>query len=556
MRSMLRVVLIVLAMLALPLSAQHNIIIDGDMLDWAGINPADTGDAAEELGDMLKGANYDIQDLYITSNEAMIFIRITFDPNGSLVNGFNNGLAFSLYLDTDVAEGSGLNWGWWTTALDYLIDVSPACDPNAFATELTILNNRPRANVPVWPTDWDSVGVAQVALASSENDLEIGISKDYLDVGTNIRPVVEIVGEWDWNNPDVAPNALLGWDPAWMIDYHTAEFQPVVYAAKGPQIENPIVIDGDMFDWGGIDALDVNEIAEETGDMPTGPEFDVKDVYMASDSFNVYVRIAIDPAGTFSGQWTNYSNPPVFELWFDTYLGDTLGLGWGGFWIQRGDFKVNLQSAYDPNNPSFEIALYKYIGDFNGAFEDYDSVGVATAAVNSADNEIEVAVPRNLIVAGSDLRMFIYSVGDYNWDNEEYFPNDQTNETGPSYAPNYNFITGASVVKIVSGVTGIEDLPVAALPEGFVLYQNYPNPFNPSTTIEFFAPKADQVQLLVTNILGQTVRTLYNGKVAAGQQKFTWDGRSGAGAKLASGVYFYRLKTSSGQLVRKMLLVQ
>lgn len=556
MRAMLRVILLMLAMLALPLSAQHNITIDGDMLDWAGINPADAGDAAEELGDMLKGANYDIQDIYITSNETMIFIRITFDPNGSLVNGFNAGLYFALYLDTDVAEGSGLNWGWWTTALDYYIDVAPACDPNGFATELTILNNRPRANVPVWPTDWDSVGVAQVALASSENDLEIGIPKDYLDVGTNIRPVVEVVGEWDWGNPDVAPNALLGWDPAWMIDYYTAEYRPVVYAAKGPQIQTPIVIDGDMFDWGGISPLDVNQIAEETGDMPTGPDFDLKDVYLTSDATNVYVRIAIDPAGSFSGQWTNYSNPPVFELWFDTYLGDTLGLGWGGFWVQRGDFKVNLQEAYNPNNPNFEITLYKYIGDFNGAFEDYDSIGVATAAVNSADNEIEVAVPRSLIRAGSDMRMFIYSVGDFNWDNEEYFPNDQTNETGPSYAPNYNFITGASVVKIVSGVLGIEDLPVATLPEGFALYQNYPNPFNPSTTIEFFAPKADQVQLVVTNILGQTVRTLYSGKVVAGQQKFTWDGRSDAGAKLASGVYFYRLKTSTGQLVRKMLLVQ
>lgn len=556
MRSLLRVILIVLAMLALPLSAQHNITIDGDMLDWAGIDPADTGDAAEELGDMLKGANYDIQDLYITSNESMIFIRITFDPNGSLVNGFNAGLAFSLYLDTDVAEGSGLNWGWWTTALDYLIDVSPACDPSGFATELTILNNRPRANVPVWPTDWDSVGTALVALASSENDLEIGIPRDYLDVGSNIRPVVEVVGEWDWNNPDVLPNALLGWDPAWMIDYYTAEYHPVVYAAKGPQIETPIVIDGDMFDWGGVTPLDVNEIAEETGDMPTGPDFDVKDVYMTSDAANVYVRIAIDPAGSFSGQWTNYSNPPVFELWFDTYLGDTLGLGWGGFWIQRGDFKVNLQDAYNPANPDFEIALYKYIGDFNGAFEDYDSIGVATAAVNSADNEIEVAVPRTLIVAGSDMRMFIYSVGDFNWDNEEYFPDDQTNETGPSYAPNYNFITGASVAKLVSGVLGIGDLPVVTLPEGFALYQNYPNPFNPSTTIEFFVPKADQVQLVVTNILGQTVRTLYNGKATAGQQKFTWDGRSDAGAKLASGVYFYRLKTSQGQLARKMLLVQ
>jgi hypothetical protein len=210
MRYFLRVIFLMLVVLALPLSAQHDIVIDGDMLDWAGIDPADTGEAAEELGDMIYGANYDIQDLYVTSNESMIFVRITFDPAGSLVNGFNAGLAFSLYLDTDVADTSGLTWLWWTTAVDYLIDLSPAADPNAPAAEVTILNNRPRKNVPAWPTDWDSVGVAQVALASSENDIEIGIHKEYLDVGSNFRPVVEVVGEWDFENPDVAPNAQLG----------------------------------------------------------------------------------------------------------------------------------------------------------------------------------------------------------------------------------------------------------------------------------------------------------------------------------------------------------
>jgi hypothetical protein len=275
---------------------------------------------------------------------------------------------------------------------------------------------------------------------------------------------------------------------------------------------------------------------------------------MTSDTSFVYVRITIDPAGTFSGQWLNYANEPVFELWFDTFLGDTLGLGWGGFWVQRGDYKVNLQDAYNPSNPSFEITLWHYAADFNGAFEDYDSVGVATAAVNSADNEIEVAVPRSVIVAGSDMRMFIYSVGDFVWDNEEYFPNDQISETVPAFLPNYNFITGAS---IYPKLVGIEDQAnPAMLPEGFVLYQNYPNPFNPSTTIEFFVPKVEQVELVVSNILGQTVRTLYNGKVSAGQHRFDWDGRSDAGAKAASGVYFYRLKTSQGQLARKMLLVQ
>ncbi len=54
--------------------------------------------------------------------------------------------------------------------------------------------------------------------------------------------------------------------------------------------------------------------AEELGDMPTGPEFDVKDIYFTSDSTYMYVRIDINPAATFAGMYNNYTNSPAISI--------------------------------------------------------------------------------------------------------------------------------------------------------------------------------------------------------------------------------------------------
>ena len=118
--------------------AQAQIEIDGDMLDWADVPRADVDDAAESLGDMVAGRDYDLNSLYVTGNDSMLFLRITIDPTGSLVTGYSAGLALEIYLDTDVANASGLNWGWWTLGLDYLIDISGVAGG---ASEATILGN-------------------------------------------------------------------------------------------------------------------------------------------------------------------------------------------------------------------------------------------------------------------------------------------------------------------------------------------------------------------------------------------------------------------------------
>jgi len=94
------------------------------------------------------------------------------------------------------------------------------------------------------------------------------------------------------------------------------------------------------------------------------------------------------------------------------------------------------------------------------------------------------------------------------------------------------------------------------LPEVFALQQNYPNPFNPSTTIQYSLPQDAQVTLEVYNLVGQKVITLVDEKQKAGYKVARWDGTDASGARVASGLYFYKLKAGDFLKVRRMLLLR
>jgi len=93
-------------------------------------------------------------------------------------------------------------------------------------------------------------------------------------------------------------------------------------------------------------------------------------------------------------------------------------------------------------------------------------------------------------------------------------------------------------------------------PKSFALLQNQPNPFNPETQIIYYLPRACQVKLNIYNVLGQKIRTLFDGYQGTGMQSLLWDGRDGDGVELGSGIYFYRLEADDFHQTKKMTLLK
>ena len=91
-------------------------------------------------------------------------------------------------------------------------------------------------------------------------------------------------------------------------------------------------------------------------------------------------------------------------------------------------------------------------------------------------------------------------------------------------------------------------------PDKFVLYQNYPNPFNPQTNIQYNLSAETNVSLIIYNIHGQKIKTLFEGKQKSGIYNVKWYGKDDNGDKLTSGAYIYRLKTKNFMATKKVLL--
>jgi aminopeptidase N len=83
-----------------------------------------------------------------------------------------------------------------------------------------------------------------------------------------------------------------------------------------------------------------------------------------------------------------------------------------------------------------------------------------------------------------------------------------------------------------------------------------PNPFNSSARVGFEMGNAGSVEIDVYDVTGAYVQTLLRGSRGAGYHEITWDGSNAAGQSVSSGVYFVRIHSAAGTLVRKAVMVE
>jgi hypothetical protein len=91
---------------------------------------------------------------------------------------------------------------------------------------------------------------------------------------------------------------------------------------------------------------------------------------------------------------------------------------------------------------------------------------------------------------------------------------------------------------------------------GFELAQAAPNPFVDNTSIRYSIPSRQHVSIEVYNILGQKVRTLVDEAKEANSYVAEWDGRSDAGARVSSGIYFYKMVSGEFAATKKAVLLK
>ena len=99
------------------------------------------------------------------------------------------------------------------------------------------------------------------------------------------------------------------------------------------------------------------------------------------------------------------------------------------------------------------------------------------------------------------------------------------------------------------------------LPTETQLLPNYPNPFNPETWIPFELSQDSAVSITIYDVSGTPVRAISMGYLEAGRyvsqsRAIYWDGKADTGERVASGTYFYTLKTDTSTFTQKMIILK
>lgn len=135
----------------------------------------------------------------------------------------------------------------------------------------------------------------------------------------------------------------------------------------------------------------------------------------------------------------------------------------------------------------------------------------------------------------------------------------------------WKYVAGAKGIKLTSGVHKMQlqflaagfnlstiefslirtDIEEALEINGFELEQNYPNPSNPTTTINYQIPNAGHVSLKLFDAIGTEITEIVNEEKSPGKYSVKFDA-----SKLASGIYFYRLRSGNYINIKKMIILK
>jgi surface protein len=118
----------------------------------------------------------------------------------------------------------------------------------------------------------------------------------------------------------------------------------------------------------------------------------------------------------------------------------------------------------------------------------------------------------------------------------------------------YNYaISSQEVDSLWGGYIPTSNEPISTShPNEFRLEQNYPNPFNPSTTISYTLAQSTKVTIQIYDTNGRLVSTLIDNKQqVSGKHRVQYNA-----ASLASGVYFYQIKSPVFTQTKKFTLIK
>lgn len=114
-----------------------------------------------------------------------------------------------------------------------------------------------------------------------------------------------------------------------------------------------------------------------------------------------------------------------------------------------------------------------------------------------------------------------------------------------------------SATKTLEFTTMHVGMPVQGVENNDIPVLVQPNPFSSETIIRFTLKEDSPVEMNLYNLAGQRIRTLIPDKdMTSGEHLFSWNGTTDDGTPLENGMYYYLLRSRTGSVSGKIILLR
>jgi len=207
--------------------------------------------------------------------------------------------------------------------------------------------------------------------------------------------------------------------------------------------------------------------------------------------------------------------------------------------------QINIGDADGDGNPNVYLA-----GHYNEAVYDWEFVGDDPLAVESfTEHVIFMDDTTDNFTPGNDQgRVRVAKLFSGDLDNDGH---------GDLVLSSASFAADKPTLFMIEhdGTLSSDDFS-GSVPSNFKLEQNFPNPFNPQTRFNYTLPESGNIELGVYDAVGRRIYAFYNGYQQAGSHNVLWTGVDQSYNSVPSGIYFYRLKTETTTITKKMVLTK
>ncbi len=258
-------------------------------------------------------------------------------------------------------------------------------------------------------------------------------------------------------------------------------------------------------------------------------------------SFNIggrNVQLYFSPSDGTTNQIINVINSADYSIYMALYV------------FTRNDIESAIYNRYNAGVTDIRSVIH----DVNVSGSEFNTLkGFSEALQNLSPTLHDKYAVIDALNPASDPTVI---TGSHNWSSSAENDNDENtliiydsliaNLYLQDFKARYNDAGGKGEFIIPTSVSKNENLNNLS----FILYQNFPNPFNPVTTIKFETSKKEHVELSLYDMLGRKVKILFDGTAQSGITSVDFNGKD-----LASGVYFYVFRSSSGFTSSKKLVL-